>query len=87
MLTLSLPPDLHPGLDGMSQALAALGPELADSLRQLADHGSEPAICVFQELADDHVSFGFYLSIEALEWAVRARTEFIVDQYVVDAEP
>ena len=72
----------HPGTEGLSEAIEALGDEFAGKVRKLVDAGCVATIAVVQELTTDAYSHGLALSASATAWMGAARAGFSVDQYV-----
>jgi hypothetical protein len=70
------------GTEGLSEAIEALGDELADRLAELAKHSCEVAVMVVQEL-DEQGDTGIHLTAGAIRWLARAGAFFDVDQYVL----
>lgn len=74
--------DVHPGTQGLSESIEALGEGFARNVRALVDVGCVATISVVQELTTDTYSQGLALSASATAWMGAAKTGLSIDQYV-----
>lgn len=81
---LDMEPAVHPGTEGLSNAIELLTDDLADTLAGLAENACDIMVNLVQNLSADLWSKGVNLSVEALAWVVRARAEVDIDQYVME---
>jgi len=75
--------NLHAGTEGISQALVALGTELAERLAILSGQGASIALDLVQKVVGetDTQSTGILLSVDAMKWLATAHAELSIDQY------
>lgn len=74
------------GTEGLSEAIEALGDELADRLGGLVKRSCEVAVMVVQEFDGPEGDKGIHLTAGAIRWIARAGAFFDIDQYVLGTD-
>lgn len=78
--TLSIPGDLHGGLDGIDYALSGLSDQLGERLGMLATDGASVLLMVVQDLDEGEDAPNIMISAASIKWMASAGASLTIEQ-------